>query len=79
MLLFSLTYSNQKKWEIRRSIPRFETDEVEKANKGSPDELENKKLYGSTSEFITVETMNCAEKSLISYVQKRHFHEELEY
>jgi hypothetical protein len=34
-----------------------------KANKGSPDELENKKLYGSTSEFITVETMNCAEKS----------------
>jgi hypothetical protein len=28
MLLFSLTYSNQKKWEIRHSIPRFETDEV---------------------------------------------------
>jgi hypothetical protein len=23
--------------------------------------------------------MNCAEKSLISYAQKRHFHEELEY
>jgi hypothetical protein len=40
MLLFSLTYSNQKKWEIRHSIPRFETDEVaQTATDQSPADL----------------------------------------